>query len=118
MSYVDGFLVPVPVDRLEDYRKMSAEACKVWMEHGALAYKECILDHDNIEGVRSFTDAAAVKEGETVAFSFIVYHSREHRDEVNQKAMADPRLTCADQGTMPFDCKRMAYGGFKPLVES
>ena len=118
MAYVDGFLLTVATEKLEAYRKMSTDACAIWMEHGALDYKECVIDDDHIEGVRPFAEAADAKEGETVVFSFIVYASREHRDEVNKKVMADPRLaeTCTDQKL--FDCKRMAYGGFKAIVEA
>ena len=96
---------------------MAEEAANVWMEHGALAYKECVIDDDNISEMRSFTLAADAKPEETVIFAYIVYRSREHRDEVNAKAMADPRLqSMCDDGAL-FDWRRMAYGGFKALVE-
>lgn len=118
MSYVDGFVVPVPEGEIENYRQLSQNAGKVWLEYGALDFKECVIDDDNIEGLRSFADTAGVREGETVVFAFIVFESREHRDEVNKKVLADPRIKC-EQGPekMPFDCARMAYGGFKTIVE-
>jgi uncharacterized protein YbaA (DUF1428 family) len=116
MSYVDGFVIPVAEGKIEDYRKIAENAGKIWLDHGALDYKECVLEHGDIEGVRSFKAAADAKQGETVVFAFIVYESRAHRDAVNEKVMADPRLNC-DPHNMPFDCARMAYAGFKTLVE-
>lgn len=118
MTYVDGFVVPVPKDKIEEYRKMAAEAALIWKEHGALDYKECVADDMEDKGFCATFPAAFtnLQEGETIVFAFIVYNSREHRDEVNAKVMDDPRLKC-DDNTMPFDCKRMAYGGFKTIVE-
>ena len=118
MTYVDGFVLPIPAGKIEDYRKIAENAGKVWLEYGALDYKECVVEHDNIESMRSFAEAANAKEGETVIFAYIVYKSREHRDEVNKKVMADPRISCGEgPEAMPFDCRRMAYAGFKTIVE-
>lgn len=120
-SYVDGFVLPVPKANLEAYKQMASTAAVVWKEHGALDYKECVLEHARIEGMFSFLDLAGAKEDETVVFAFIVYKSRAHRDEVNAKVMADPRLNemCPDKNpaaAMPFDITRMAYGGFQTIV--
>ena len=119
MSYVDGFVVPVPEGNLEAYREMSEKAGKVWIEHGALAYKECVMeDKSENEFCTSFPALAGIKEGETVVFAYIVYESRAHRDAVNAKVMEDPRIKEAcDPENMPFDCKRMAFGGFSPIVD-
>ncbi len=117
MSYVDGFVLPVPEGKLEEYRKMAETAGVVWKEHGALAYKECLLeDVTENDFSTTFPAMAGVKAGETVIFAFIVYNSRAHRDEVNAKVMVDPRIKC-DPENMPFDCKRMAYGGFSAIVD-
>lgn len=116
MSYVDGFLVPVPKEKVEAYREMARKAGEIWKEHGAIAFVECIADDVPYGEVTSFPRAVQVKEDETVAFSWIVYESRERRDEINKKVMADPRLK-GDMENMPFDGKRMIYGGFKPIVE-
>ena len=117
MTYVDGFVLPVPENKIEKYRKIAKKAGKVWREHGALDYKECVIDDDSIHGMRSFAEAAGAKKGETVVLAYIVYKSRVHRDQVNKKVMADPRITEQGPDKMPFDCKRMAYGGFKTIVE-
>lgn len=119
MTYVDGFVVPVPQDKIGEYKKLAAEAGQIWMEHGALAYKECVGEDLEDKGFcATFPGAFGTKPGETVVFAYIVYKSREHRDEVNKKVMEDPRMheSCGPD-TMPFDCKRMAYGGFKALVD-
>lgn len=117
MTYVDGFVIPVPEGNVEDYRKLAAEAGKIWMEHGALQYKECVFEDKEDKGFcATFPKAFQTKPGETVIFAFITYRSREHRDAVNEKVMADPRLKC-DNENMPFDCKRMAYGGFQAIVD-
>jgi uncharacterized protein YbaA (DUF1428 family) len=116
--YVDGFLLPVPKKNLGAYKRMSSKAGKVWREHGALDYYECAGDDLNIKGMVPFPKLVKPKAGETVVFSFIVYKSRKHRDTVNAKVMKDPRLASMVSGKdMPFDCKRMAYGGFKVLVQ-
>jgi len=119
MKYVDGFLLPVPKKKLQAYRRMAAKAGKIWREHGALDYKECVGDDLNIKFGLPFPKVLKPKPGETVVFSYIVYKSRAHRDRVNAKVMKDPRLACSmDPKNMPFDCKRMAYGGFKVLVDA
>ena len=118
--YVDGFLLPVPKKNLAAYRRMSAKASKVWKEHGALEYRECVADDVKARGAASFPRAAKAKKGETVFFSYIVYKSRAHRDQVNKKVMKDPRIAAMmpDKMPMPFDYKRMCYGGFKTVVEA
>lgn len=118
MSYVDGFVIPIEGDKLERYKQLAETACLVWKEHGALDYKECVVDDDNIEGVRSFAEMSGAGEGDTVIFSYIVFKSREHRDEVNEKVMADPRIKegCTPED-MEFICKRMAYAGFRTIIE-
>ena len=116
MTYVDGFILAVPEKNIEAYRKMSEDAGKIWMEYGALAYVETLAD-DVPEGkVTDFYRAVKCEEGETVVFAWIVYKSREHRDDVNKKVMADKRLG-AGMDCMPFDGKRMIFGGFKTFVE-
>jgi uncharacterized protein YbaA (DUF1428 family) len=116
--YVDGFVFPVPKKNLAAYKKMAAKAGKIWMEHGALEYVECVGEDLKIPKMFSFLDLAKPKAGETICFSFIVYKSRKHRDDVNKKVMADPRLNEACDGKkMPFDFKRMAYGGFEAVVD-
>ena len=120
MKYVDGFVIPVPTKNLAAYRKMSTKAGKIWREHGALDYIECVGDDlENKWGV-AFPKLANAKRGETVVFSWIVFKSRAHRDKVNAAVMKDPRLNDSMNGKtpMPFDVKRMAYGGFKTIVET
>jgi uncharacterized protein YbaA (DUF1428 family) len=115
--YVDGFVLPLPKDKVEEYRAIAEKASKVWLEHGALEYRECVGDDLNIEGMVPFPKIAAAGEADTVVFAYIVYNSKEHRDEVNAKVMADPRLTeMGAPDNMPFDCSKMAYGGFKTVV--
>jgi uncharacterized protein YbaA (DUF1428 family) len=117
MPYVDGFLLAVPKKKLAEYRRVSRAAGKVWREHGALEYRECVGDDlDQRMGV-PFPRLARVKPGETVVFSWIVYKSRAARDRVNAKVMKDPRIIKSMKQPMPFDVKRMAYGGFKVLVD-
>jgi uncharacterized protein YbaA (DUF1428 family) len=118
MAYVDGYVLPVPTKNLDAYREMAEKAGKIWMEHGALEYKECVADDVEDKGFgATFPQTIGAKDDETVIFAYIVYNSREHRDAVNAKVMSDPRLneSCTPDNT-PFDCKRMAYGGFKPIV--
>ena len=118
MPYVDGFVVAVPTDRIDEYKKIARKAGKVWKEHGALSYVECVGDDVPVGKTTSFTRAVKLKEGETVVFSWITYKSRAHRDATNKKVMADPRLKDQmDMANMPFDGKRMIYGGFKTLLE-
>jgi uncharacterized protein YbaA (DUF1428 family) len=116
--YVDGFVLPVPTANLDAYRKMARKAGKIWKEYGALEYMECVADDVKPGKVTSFPQAVKLKPGETVVFSWIVYNSRKHRDSVNAKVMKDPRLApMMDPKQMPFDGKRMFWGGFKPMVE-
>ena len=118
MSYVDGFVVPVPKKKLQAYRRMEHRAGKVWREHGALAYKECVADDVKWGKRTSFPRSVKQKPGETVMFSYIVYKSRKDRDRVLAKVMKDKRLAAMmDPKAMPFDGKRMIYGGFKILVD-
>jgi uncharacterized protein YbaA (DUF1428 family) len=117
MSYVDGFVLVVPKKKLAIYKKMATKAGKIWREHGALDYRECVGDDLKVKMGLPFPKLAKTKPGETVVFSYIVYKSRAHRDKVNAKVMADKRLTGPSMPKeMPFDMKRMAYGGFKTLV--
>lgn len=118
MSYVDGFVVPVPKDKLADYRKMARKAGKIWRQHGALEYRECVADDVQPGKTTSFPQAVKLKPGEVVVFSWIVYASRKQRDQVNRKVMSDPRLkSMMDPKALPFDGKRMFWGGFKTIVE-
>ncbi len=117
MSYVDGFVLPVPKKKIETYRRLAKLASKVWREHGALDYMECVADDVKPGKLTSFPQSVKLKAGETVVFAWIVYKSRTHRDRVNAKVMKDPRLAeMCHAGNMPFDAKRMIYGGFKKLV--
>jgi len=116
--YVDGFLIPIPKGNIEMYKEMAEKAGKVWKEHGALEYYESVGDDLEHEEMVSFKKAAGASEEETVMFSWIVYESREHRDKVNAAVMNDPRIKeTMEAGPQPFDCKRMAFGGFKTLVK-
>lgn len=116
-KYVDGFVIVVPKKKLAAYRRMAAKAGKVWREYGALDYKECVGDDLKVKFGQTFPKLTRAKSGETVVFSWIVYRSRSHRDRVNAKVMQDPRIAgmCNPQD-MPFDAKRMSYGGFKVIV--
>ncbi len=116
MSYVDGFVVAVPKANLGAYEEMARKAGEVWMAHGALAYVECVGDDVPYGELTSFPRSVQAKDDEVVIFSWIVYKSRKDRDEINAKVMADPRLK-PDFETMPFDGKRMIYGGFETLME-
>ena len=119
MAYVDGFVLPVPVKNLRAYRRMAQLAGKVWREHGALDYREFVADDVKVGKWTSFPRSVKLKRGETVVFSWIVYKSRDHRDRVNAKVMKEKRLAkMMDLKAMPFDGKRMIYGGFKILVEA
>jgi uncharacterized protein YbaA (DUF1428 family) len=120
MRYVDGFLLPVAKRKLAAYRRVSAKAGKVWREHGALEYLECAGDDLNTTMGVSFPRRIRARRGDTVVFSWIVYKSRAHRDRVNAKVMKDPRIAkmMEDPSSMPFDAKRMAYGGFKVIVDA
>jgi uncharacterized protein YbaA (DUF1428 family) len=118
MAYVDGFIVPVPKKNLKAYRTMARKAGKIWREHGALEFRECVADDVKVGKWTSFPRSVKLKPAETVLFSYIVYKNRKDRDRVLKLVMSDPRLSGMMQpGAMPFDGKRMIYGGFKPLVE-
>jgi uncharacterized protein YbaA (DUF1428 family) len=118
MGYIDGFVVPVPKRKLDAYRSMARKAGKVWREHGALLYVVGVADDVKKGKHTSFPQSVKLRPGETVVFSYIVYTSRTHRDRVNAKVMKDPRLKpMMDPKALPFDGKRMFWGGFKTLVE-
>ena len=118
MAYVDGFVVPVPKRKVDAYRRMARKAGKIWREHGALEYRECIADDVKKGKLTSFPQSVKLKQGETVIFSWIVYKSRADRDRINAKVMKDPRLAgMMDPTDVPFDAKRMFWGGFKVVVD-
>lgn len=119
MPYVDGFVLPVPKKRVEDYRKIARKAGRIWREHGALEYVECVADDVKPGKQTSFPQSVKLQKGETVVFAYITYKSRAHRDRVNAKVFKDPRMSAmCDPGNMPFDAKRMFWGGFKMLVKA
>jgi uncharacterized protein YbaA (DUF1428 family) len=114
MPYVDGFIVPVPKKSLQAYRRMAKKAGKIWREHGALEFRECVADDVKVGKLTSFPRSVKLKPSETVVFSWIVYKSRADRDRVNKKVMSDKRLAnMMDIKALPFDARRMIYGGFK-----
>jgi uncharacterized protein YbaA (DUF1428 family) len=118
MRYVDGYVLPVPTKNVAAYRRMAQKAGKVWRDHGALEYIECVADDVKQGKHTSFPQSVKLKPAETVVFAYIVYKSRAHRDRVNAQAMKDPRLAnMMDPKAMPFDGKRMFWGGFKVLVD-
>ena len=118
MSYVDGFIVPVPKKQLQAYLKLARKAGKVWQENGALAYTECVAEDTPKGKITSFPRSVKLKPSETVIFSWILYKSRKHRDAVMKKVMADPRLAdMMDPKALPFDAQRMIFGGFKVAVD-
>ena len=118
MRYVDGFVLPVPKRKVEAYRRMAQKAGKIWREHGAVEFRECMAEDVKPGKHTSFPQSVKLEAGEVVWFSWIVYKSRKHRDRVNAKVMKDPRITgMGDMKDMPFDAKRMIYGGFKVMVE-
>ncbi len=117
MPYVDGFVIPVPRKNLQSYFRMARKAGKVWKDHGALEYRECVGDDLDIKGIMPFPSTVKAKPGETVIFSWITFKSKADRKKVNAKVMKDPRLaSMMDPKAMPFDSKRMVYGGFKVMV--
>jgi len=116
MSYVDGFLLPIPKRKIPAYVKMARLGRRVWKEHGALDYNECIGDDLAPKGAVPFGRGLRLKPGETVVFAWIVYRSRAHRDRVNARVMKDPRMNSVDPKSMPFDPRRIVFGGFKTLV--
>jgi uncharacterized protein YbaA (DUF1428 family) len=116
--YVDGFILPLPKRNLDAYRRISRKAGKIWKEHGALEYRECVGEDVKAGEVTSFPQSVKLKRGETVVFSWISYRSRAHRDRVNAKVMKDPRVKeMMNAKAMPFDGKRMIYGGFEVVVD-
>lgn len=118
MAYVDGFVLPLPKTNIETYREIAEKCGKIWREHGALQFRECIADDVKPGKLTSFPQSVNLEEGETVVFSWIVYESREHRDAVNDKVMKDPRMAeMMKPELMPFDGKRMVYGGFEMFVD-
>ncbi|WP_395403950.1 DUF1428 domain-containing protein [Pseudoduganella sp. UC29_106] len=118
MAYVDGFIVPVPKENLAKYRAMAEKCGAIWREHGALQFRETVADDVKVGEVTSFPRAVKLEENEVVLFSWIVFPSRAARDEINEKVMKDPRMAeMMDPKEMPFDGKRMIYGGFEMLVD-
>ena len=119
MRYVDGYVVPVPKQKLQAYRRMARKAGRIWRAHGALEFTECVADDVKPGKHTSFPQSVKLKPGETVVFSWIVYKSRAQRDRVNAKVMKDPRMAdMMDPKAVPFDAKRMFFGGFKVLVDA
>lgn len=118
MAYVDGYVLPVPVNSIAAYRRIAKKAGEIWREHGALEYKEWVADDLNAEGLVPFPQCVKAKDNETVIFAYIVFKSRAHRDRVNAKVMKDPRLAEMGPENAPFDVKRMVCGGFKLLVDA
>jgi len=117
-EYVDGYVLAIPKKNMKAYQQMAQKAAKVWQEHGALDYRECVGEDLSPKWGVPFTKSVKAKAGETVVFSYIVFKSRVHRDKVNAKVMSDPRLQAMmDMDKMPFDCKRMVYGGFTTIVK-
>lgn len=118
MAYVDGFLLPIPRRNIERYKTMARLAARVWRQYGAVEYRECVGDDLKIQMGRSFPRASGARAGETVVLAWIVYKSRAHRDRVNKKVMKDPRISkMMSNKRMPFDFKRMSYGGFRIIVD-
>ncbi len=119
MSYVDGYVIPLPESNIYAYKEMAEKMGTIWMEHGALAYKECIADDiDSDMSNGTFRKAANSSDGETIIFAFVIYKSREHRDEVNQKVFQDPRVKeSCDENNMPFEINRMIMGEFSVMVD-
>jgi len=119
LPYVDGFVIPVPKDKIDAYKAVAEKTSRIWKDHGALDYYECVADDLEAKDMRSFTETAAANADETVVFAFIVYPSREARDATNAAVMADPRIKemCVESQDF-FDCKRMSYGGFRTIVRA
>ena len=116
--YVDGYVLPIPKKKLADYGRLAKVASKVWRDHGALEYRECAGEDLDVKFGVPFGKVIKLKPGETVVFAYVVFKSRAHRDRVNAKVMQDPRFGSMDPKDMPFDCKRMVYGGFTTIVEA
>ena len=117
MSYVDGFVVPVPKQKVEAYREWSRKSGELWKRYGAVEYVECVGDDVQPGKVTSFPQSVKLKDDEVVAFGWIVYKSKEDRDRINKQVMEDPLMKAADPKTWPFDGQRMFFGGFKPIIE-
>jgi uncharacterized protein YbaA (DUF1428 family) len=117
MAYVDGFVVPVPKNNIEQYKEFAEKFGAIWKEYGALEYRECVADDVKPGKLTSFPQSVDLKDDETVIFAWIVYRSREHRDEVNDKVMKDPRVADMSPDKMPFDAKRMIFGGFEMVID-
>ena len=116
--YVDGFVIPLPKKNLDTYRRLARKSGKIWREHGALEYRECVADDVPVGEVTSFPRSVQAKRGEVVVFSWIVFKSRAHRDRVNANVLKDPRIAdMMGQKAMPFDASRMIYGGFDVIVD-
>ena len=116
MPYVDGFVLPLPKKNVAAYRKMARKGAKIWLKYGALEYRECVGDDLDIKGTLPFTKGIRTKPGETVVFAWIVYKSKADRNRIMKKIMSDPSMQ-PDGSEMPFDMKRMMFGGFKVLVD-
>jgi len=118
-NYIDGFVLPIQRDRLNEYKRLAEAVAEIWKEHGALDYREYVGDDLYLEGTRSFTDLVAATKDETIVFGWVIFDSREARDLANEKVAADPRMAgLIDSSNSGFDAGRMAYGGFQPLVQS
>ena len=118
-NYIDGFVLPIQRDRLDEYKRLAEEVAEIWKEHGALDYWEYVGDDLKLEGTRSFADLVAATEDETILFGWVVFDSREARDLANEKVAADPRMVdLLESSNSGFDAERMAYGGFQSLVQS
>ncbi len=115
-NYVDGFVLPIPRNQLAAYKKMAKIAGKIWLEHGAIDYVECMADDVKDGKVTSFPKSVKLKKGEVVFFSWATYRSKKHRDQVMKKVMTDPRMSDYTEDNMPFDGMRMFWGGFKPVI--
>ena len=116
MPYIDGFVIPIPKKNVPAYRRMAREGARIWKKYGAVEFRECVGDDLDVKMGKSFKRLAKAKPGETVFFSFIVFKSRAHRDRVNAKVLKDPAMQ--DMTDMPFNPRRMAYGGFKVVVDA
>ncbi len=118
-DYIDGFVLPIPRDRLNEYKRLAEAVSEIWKEHGALDYREYVGDDLSLEGTRSFTGLVAASEDEAIVFGWVVFDSREARDQANEKVAADPRMAdLVASANTGFDAKRMAYGGFQSFVRS
>ncbi len=118
-AYIDGFVLPIPREKLDNYRRVVEAVAEIWKEHGALDYREYVADDLSLEGTRSFTDSAAAGAADVVVFGWVEFPSREARDLANERVAADPRMAeLVDQSDTGFEAGRMAYGGFRPLLKT